>query len=79
MKTFGSKHVCSGIATDNSNHRVGHCISIFTTDGQFVCYFEGHGSNVDHFDSLYELTFDKKDICHIFDRSNKRLVMYYCC
>ena len=69
----------SNIVTDNSNHRVGHCISIFTIDGQFVCSFGGHGSNVDHFNSPYELTFDKEGYLSYCDRSNKRLVVYYCC
>ena len=51
-------------------------ISIFTTDGQFIRYFGGHGSNVSQFDSPYGITFDREGYLYVCDYCNNRLVVY---
>ena len=51
-------------------------ISVFTSDGVFVRKFGSKGSNIDQFNSPYELTFDKNGFLHVCDSGNGRLVVY---
>ena len=37
-----------------------HCMSIFTTDGQFVQYFKGQTSSVSQFNYRYGITIDRE-------------------
>ena len=42
-----------------------HCISIFTTDGQFVQYFRGQHSSVVQFNYPYGITFNREGYLYI--------------
>ena len=58
--------------TDHGNH----CISVFTTDSQFVDYFGGQGSSVGQFNEPNGITFDREGYLYVCDSDNDRLVIY---
>ena len=70
-----------GIIIDGSNlmyfaEQNNHCISIFTTDGQFVRSFGGQGSSVGQFNVPCGITFDREGYLYVCDYCNNRLVVY---
>ena len=50
----------------------GNCVSVFNSDGVFVCCFGGGGN----FSGPRGLTFDKEGFLYVCDHSNHRLVVY---
>ena len=76
-----------GIAVDDNNlvyitefvrpdQEGNHCVSIFTTDGQFVRAFGVYGSSVGQFHFPNGITFDRDGCCYVCDMYNNRLVEY---
>ncbi|XP_041379458.1 RING finger protein nhl-1-like [Gigantopelta aegis] len=53
-----------------------HCVSIFTSDGQFVRAFGAYGSSVGQFNLPNGITFDRDGCCYVCDMYNNRLVEY---
>ena len=52
------------------------CVSIFTTDGQFVSSFGGYGNKKDQFTNPRGITLDNEGCLYICDFDNNRLVVY---
>ena len=83
----GQQRYPIGIAVDDNNlvyitesvtldQEGNHCVSIFTSDGQFVRAFGAYGSSVGQFNLPNGITFDRDGCCYVCDMYNNRLVEY---
>ena len=83
---FGVKQILGtpgGIAIDTAgtglvyvSSKEYNCVSVFTSEGAFVCRFGRNGKNIDEFNGPRELAFDKEGFLYICDQVNNRLVIY---
>ena len=70
----------SGIACDSgyvyvSEHR-GHCVSVFTVTGDFVCSFGEHGCGEGEFNYPVGVLVDRDGFLYVCDRDNSRTQVY---
>jgi tripartite motif-containing protein 2/3/tripartite motif-containing protein 71 len=52
-----------------------HRVSVFSTDGKFICRFGSHGTNKDQFHYPGGITIDNEECLYICDSDNDRLVI----
>ena len=53
-----------------------HCVSIFSTDGEFIKSFGGQGKDPAQFNDPYGLAVDKKGALYVSDTSNSRIQIF---
>ena len=69
-----------GIACDSDYVYVsdfgGHCVSIFTVTGDFVCSFGGRGGGEGEFFNPFGVSVDRDGFLYVCDHSNSRIQVY---
>ena len=77
---MGELNLPSGIACDSCYVYVsefyGHCVSVFTVDGDFVCSLGGHGSGDGEFVHPVGVYVDRDGFLYVCDRDNSRIQVY---
>ena len=66
-------YITESISQDQEGNR---CVSIFTTDGQFIRAFGVYGSSVGQFYFPNGITFDRDGFCYVCDMYKNRIVVY---
>ena len=76
----GKLNLSVGVACDSDYVYVsefgGHCVSVFTVAGDFVCSFGGRGGGEGEFVNPFGVSVDGDGFLYVCDRSNSRIQVY---